>query len=306
MVKLRVGTRGSLLALTQTRLFTASLLAKNPDIELTERLIQTQGDISTAPLSQSPTPRLFVAALREALLARQVDFIVHSMKDLPAVPHPAIATACVPAREDVRDGLVSQYGLTLEELPADAIIGTSSPRRSAKIRELRPDLQVESIRGNIDTRMAKVFRGDYAATLLAMAGLNRINRAETVCQIFEPDVFVPAAGQGALSIECRADDVELVARLRMLDDVETRLTTHAERSVLVGLSAGCSTAIGATASISHDGLKLTSELAVESTGEAHRVTLRSESVSLDAAYSLGVSASTELLNHPIAHKAMWS
>ncbi|MFM5904520.1 MAG: hydroxymethylbilane synthase [Micrococcales bacterium] len=308
MTKFRVGTRGSLLALTQTRLFTSELLQSFAELELEEVLIQTQGDISTEPLSESKTPGLFVSALREALLENRVDFIIHSMKDLPANPYPGIATACVPVRQDPRDGLVSRQGLSLNELPGGSLVGTSSPRRAASIRRARPDLYVTSIRGNVDTRIAKVERGEYDATLLAMAGLNRISRADAVCQIFDAHHFVPAAGQGALAIECREEDTQLIEILSSLDHAETRLITTAERAVLSGLNAGCATAIGAVATYQNGLLKLTAELAVEQTGAAQRVDLEQPvSVSdLAAARTLGLQTAQRRLESPLAKEADWS
>lgn len=307
MNKLRVGTRGSLLALTQTRIFTTALVERNVGLSIEEVLIQTQGDVSSEPLNKSTTPGLFVSALREALLENQVDFIVHSMKDLPAKPFPGIVSACIPKREDSRDGLVSRGNLTLSQLPQGARVGTSSPRRTASILRSRPDLRIEPIRGNIDTRIAKVQRGEYDATLLAMAGLNRIGRADEVCQIFENDDFIPAAGQGALAIECREEDVSIRQMLAELDDPVTRLITAAERHVLVGLDAGCATAIGAHATFDGSRLTLRAELAVEETGEAELVTVESviEPNDFDSAQQLGLKAAKVLLESAIASKAAW-
>lgn len=307
MAKLRVGTRGSLLALTQTRLFISQLCEKHPDLEVEEVLIQTQGDISTEPLNQSKTPGLFVSALRDALLSHEVDFIVHSMKDLPALPFPGIETACIPLREDSRDGFVSRGNIPLMQLPAGAVVGTSSPRRAARVRQLRTDLTVTSIRGNIDTRIAKVEQGEFDATLLAMAGLNRIGRADMVCEIFENTDFIPAAGQGALSIECRSEDAYFRKLLAVLDDEETRLLVAAERHVLVGLDAGCATAIGAWASWEQGTLTLRAELSVESTGESQRVELSAE-LGLDEcprAQELGLEIASRLKASPIAERVAW-
>lgn len=307
MARLRVGTRGSLLALTQTRQFTSQLCAEHPGLEIDEVLIQTQGDVSSEPLSHSQTPGLFVSALRDALLNREVDLIIHSMKDLPAQPLPGIVTACIPVREDSRDGLVSKNNLTLEELPTGSRVGTSSPRRAASIRASRPDLTVTSIRGNIDTRIRKVDSGEFDATVLAMAGLNRIGRADVVCQIFEHNVITPAAGQGALSVECRELDNEILQLLAVLDDPHTRLLTSAERSVLVGLDAGCATAIGASATYAFGTLTLRAELSVEHTGESHCIE-RSEPLSIEdvgSAQRLGLSVAELLKNSPIAARVAW-
>jgi hydroxymethylbilane synthase len=303
--KLRVGTRASLLATTQTRLFTELLKRKFADLEIVEVLITTEGDTTETPLSESKTPGVFVSALRDALLANRVDFIVHSMKDLPAKPHPQIATACVPMREDPRDGLVANGGFGLQDLPAGSLVGTSSPRRAATIRKLRPDLRVASIRGNVDSRIAKVRSGQYDATLLAMAGLNRIGRESEANEQLDLSEFVPAPGQGALSVECRAQDLELRDLLSLFDDPITRLTTAAERSVLVGLSAGCATAIGAHAVYDGSSLRLTAELADAENGDFIRVVKTSSAATenLNAAFALGIAAADELLLSDIAKRA---
>lgn len=308
MPELRVGTRGSLLALTQTRAFVAALEQAHPGVKFHEVLIQTEGDKTSIPLNQATQPGLFVSALRDALLAGEVDFIVHSMKDLPAVAHPEILTACVPVREDNRDGLVARDGLTLDTLPAGSVVGTSSPRRTASLRSARPDLDIRPIRGNVDTRIAKVRRGEFDATLLAMAGLNRIGRSHEVSQIFAVDHFVPAAAQGALSVECRASDMALVKLLSHLEDPATRLTSTAERAVLRGLSAGCATAIGASATFIDGTLSLTAELAVEDTGASARVTETCETQlsDVESAELLGRRVANALLAHPIATDVAWA
>ena len=305
MRKLRVGTRGSLLALTQTRWFTQQLKELTPDLEVVEVLIQTEGDLSTAPLSESKNPGVFVSALREALLAGEVDFVVHSMKDLPAKPHPDIVTACVPEREDVRDALVSKNQLRLKELPIGALVGTSSPRRAASIRRLRPDLRVKSIRGNVDSRIQKVRTGEFDATVLAAAGLRRIGKESEACEFFDASDLVPAPGQGALSVECRTTDVEIARLLGSLNHQLTAVTTAAERSVLVGLDAGCATAIGAHAVLEGDELKLIAELSVEQTGESLLLS-SSAQINLEdlgRAQQLGLDLAMELLRSEIATRA---
>lgn len=285
---IRVGTRPSVLAVTQTRQFTSRLTARHPELRIEEVHITSAGDLSTEPLGRATTPGLFVSELRASLLAGETDLIIHSMKDLPARPHPGIVTACVPTREDPRDVLVSRDGRSLAELPAGSVIGTSSPRRTASIRRTRPDLVVIPIRGNVDTRLAKVQRGDYDATMLALAGLARIGRSHAASEIFDTTVVVPAAGQGALSVECREhDDTALL--LADLEDPLTRLVTTAERSVLVGLDAGCATAIGVTASLTGGRLTLLAELSREETGECERVEL-SEPLSADEIQSPGSGA----------------
>lgn len=307
MSEIRVGTRASLLALTQTRLFTKQFTEHYPNLSVSEVHIQTHGDVSTEPLSASKTPGMFVSALRESLLDGRVDVIIHSMKDLPAAPHDGIVTACVPQREDVRDALISRDGSTLMHLAPRAIVGTSSPRRAASIRRVRPDLEVTSIRGNVDTRLRKVTQGEYDATLLAVAGLNRIGRADAITEVLSNELFVPAAGQGALSVECRTEDLGLHEKLCALDDPLTRLTTTAERAVLLGLDAGCATAIGAFASYDGNELTLTAELAVEETGEASGISqrIRAHLTDYARASALGLSLAEQLRTDPIAAKAAW-
>lgn len=291
-----------MLALTQTRTLCDALVHEHPKLSIIEVPITTEGDGSAEPLSATKNPGVFVSALRDALLEGRVDVIVHSMKDLPAKPHPEIVTACVPAREDARDGFVSRDHVALAKLPAGAVVGTSSPRRAATLRRLRPDVQVVNIRGNIDTRIEKVMRGDVDATLLAMAGLNRIGRADVVAETFDSHDFVPAPAQGALAVECRANDEATRELLRSLNDDRVQLVTTAERSVLLGLDAGCSTAVGAFAEYTDGDLILTAELAVEKTGEADRVRVsaRLGLDELEAAEALGREAARQLLELPVA------
>lgn len=249
-----------MLAVTQTRWVCDHLREAVGDIDIVEHTIQTDGDRFTKPLSQSPTPGLFVSALRASLLSGEVDVIVHSMKDVPSYPEPGITLACVPDREDVRDALISRDGHTLDSLPAGALVGTSSPRRQVSILAARPDLRVDSIRGNIDTRIRKVMEGDYDATLLAVAGLKRAGLTHHITDILPADTFLPAPRQGALAVECRSDDREVLAMLAVLDDERLRLATEAERAVVEGVGAGCSTAIGALATWRGSTLHVVAEL----------------------------------------------
>lgn len=301
---IKVGTRASILARTQTRLFTDALKTAHPQLEVQEVLIQTEGDISITPLSQAKTPGIFVSALREALLANQVDLIVHSMKDLPAKEHPLIVTAAIPGREDFADVLVSKNDLPLEKLPKGAVIGTSSPRRTASIKRLRPDLEITEIRGNVDSRIQKVRSGSYDATILARAGLNRIGKGFELSQLLPIKEFLPAPGQGALAVEVLASNQELQSLVAPLDDETIRLITTAERSVLVGLEATCATAIGALAEFSAGQLTLMAELADPETGEADFVSKTIPAVITDLAKAkdLGIDVANELLAGPIAKR----
>ncbi|MFL6132972.1 MAG: hydroxymethylbilane synthase [Nocardioidaceae bacterium] len=246
---IRIGTRRSQLAMTQTG-YVADLLrdALGRDVELVE--VTTQGDVSGAPLATFGGVGVFVGALRDALLRGQVDLAVHSLKDLPTTPHEQITVAAVPVREDPRDVVVAREGLTLGELPHGARIGTGSPRRAAQLRALGLGFDVVAIRGNVDTRIRKVAQGDVDAVVLARAGIARLGRLDEVTEVLDPLQMLPAPGQGALAVECRAADSDLAAEVRSaIDDPRTRAAVSAERSVLAALEAGCSAPVGALAEV---------------------------------------------------------
>lgn len=245
----RIGTRGSHLALTQTG-HVAAALRKATSVETELVTITTDGDRSNEPLSRAGGTGLFTGALRDALLAGDCDVIVHSLKDLPTAPHPDLVVAAMPQREDPRDALCARDGLTLDALPAGARVGTGSPRRVAQLRALRPDLEVVDIRGNVDTRLGFVEKGELDAVILAGAGLRRIERTAAITEMLDIDRWPTAPGQGALAIEVRRGDEKLV---RALDHRPTRAAVTAERGVLALLEAGCSAPVGAHALID-DGL----------------------------------------------------
>jgi hydroxymethylbilane synthase len=192
---------------------------------------------------------VFVNALRDRLASGDIDFAVHSLKDLPTTPDPGIVLAAVPVRDDPRDALCGSAKLA--DLPRGARIGTGSPRRMAQLRGLRPELEIVPIRGNADTRLRKIADGELDAVVLAFAGLGRIGRLEAVAEVFEPDQMLPAPGQGALALECRADRSDLVELLGTLDDAPTRAAVTAERTILAALEAGCSAPVGAYATINN-------------------------------------------------------
>lgn len=257
MRTLRLGTRRSRLALTQSGGVAATLIAEHArDVELTE--VTTYGDVSAAPLEQIGGTGVFVSALREALVRGEVDLAVHSYKDLPTGPAPGLALAAVPPRADPRDVLVARDGLTLGELPRGARIGTGSPRRVAQLRALGLGLELVGVRGNVDTRLAKVASGELDAVVLARAGLQRLDRLDAVTETLDPMQVLPAPGQGALAVECREDDKELLELLGMLDDPDSRAATAAERSLLGALEAGCSAPVGGLAFVAEgeDGMEL--------------------------------------------------
>lgn len=245
----RVGTRASLLATTQSGVVAEMIRTRlGREVELVE--IATDGDRSQAagtPLSAGGVG-VFVSALRDALLAGEVDVAVHSLKDLPTYPADGIALAAVPPREDPRDVVVARDGLTLGELPVGSRVGTGSPRRVAQLHALGLGLDVVGVRGNVDTRIGKVRSGAYDAVVLARAGLARIGRLEEASEVLDPLQMLPAPGQGALAVECRADD-PLAVELGALDDAHARATSTAERAVLATLEGGCSAPIGAMAEI---------------------------------------------------------
>ena len=217
------------------------------EVELVE--VSTEGDRSAAPLATMGGTGVFVSALRDALLAGTVDLAVHSLKDLPTTPADGIALAAVPEREDPRDVVVARDGLTLGELPVGSRLGTGSPRRASQLEALGLGLDVQGIRGNVDTRIRKVREGEVDAVVLARAGLARLGRLDEVTEVLDPIQMLPAPGQGALAIECRSVDADLVAALALLDHPATRAAVTAERAVLSTLEAGCSAPLGALAEV---------------------------------------------------------
>ncbi len=241
---LRVGTRGSLLARAQTDAVVAAVAAP---VEIVP--IVTDGDRSTAALEQIGGTGVFVSALRSALLEGEIDVAVHSYKDLPTGDAEGIVIAAVPRREDPRDALVARDGLMLGQLPAGSRIGTGSPRRAAQLRALGLGFEIVPMRGNVDTRLRRVGEGAVDAVVLALAGLRRLGRDAEVTEILDPIQVLPAPGQGALAVECRASDTAAVLALRVIDDADTRAAVTAERAVLAELEAGCTAPVAALAEI---------------------------------------------------------
>jgi len=242
---LRLGTRASALALAQSGHVADSLRALGHDVELVH--ITTRGDASAAAITQLGGTGVFVTALRDALLADQVDLAVHSYKDLPTAVADGLVIAAVPPRQDARDVLVARDGLTLGELPTGATVGTGSPRRTAQLRALGLGLSVVPVRGNVDTRVRKVATGELDAVVLARAGLARLDRLAEVTEVLDPLQVLPAPAQGALAVECRLGP--LVDDLAVLDHADSRTTVDAERALLAFLEAGCSAPVGALAEV---------------------------------------------------------
>ena len=250
-----VGTRGSALARRQTSCVVQLLRAAWPGVECEERPIVTEGDRtqrSGEPLPEIGGKGLFTAELEQRLRAGELDLAVHSLKDLPTEEAPGIVVGAVCLREDVRDCLVSRDGLTLTELPAGAVVGTSSLRRTAQLRALRADLEVRSIRGNVDTRIRKVRDGEFGAAVLAAAGVKRLGLDGEVAEWLSADIMLPAPGQGAIAVQCRADDDRVLELLAAFDDLDARAATTAERAFLRELGGGCAAPVAAHAERADD------------------------------------------------------
>ncbi|GAA2818443.1 hydroxymethylbilane synthase [Saccharopolyspora taberi] len=247
---LRIGTRGSALAMAQTGWVAEQLEQAGYRTELVQ--VTTPGDRSMAPIAEIGVG-VFTSALREALADDEVDVAVHSYKDLPTAPDPRLSLAAVPVREDPRDALVARDGLTLGELPPGSLVGTGSPRRASQLRALGLGLEVRDIRGNVDTRMRKVTDGELDAVVLARAGLARVGRLAVITETLDPLQMLPAPAQGALAVECRVADVDTEHLLQsVLDDEASRVAVAAERAMLAALEAGCNAPVGALAEVVED------------------------------------------------------
>jgi hydroxymethylbilane synthase len=256
----RLGTRGSALARAQTERVVALLERAWPGLLAEVTPIETTGDRTQAsgePLPEIGGKGLFTLELEQALRTGQIDLAVHSLKDLPTEDVEGIVVGAVCEREDPRDCLVARDGLGHHELPAGAVVGTSSLRRAAQLRGLRHDLEIASVRGNVDTRVRKVREGELDAVVLAAAGVRRLGLEDAVTEWFDPASFLPAPGQGALAIQCRAEDEGAVHTLLLeIDDADARATTTAERTFLRRLDAGCTAPVGAYARVAGDGVHL--------------------------------------------------
>ncbi|MEX2445818.1 MAG: hydroxymethylbilane synthase [Dehalococcoidia bacterium] len=264
---LRAATRGSALALAQVEQV-ASALRAAASIELEPLTITTQGDRDReTPLTVLGGEGVFAAAVREAVLDGRADIAVHSLKDVPTAEVAGLVIAAVLERADPRDAFIGAGGRRLAELPAGARVGTSASRRVAMLRALRPDLEVVSIRGNVDTRLGKLAAGEYDGIVLAAAGLQRLGRLAEATQLFEAREFLPSPGQGAIAVECRAEDADTLALLTPIDHAPTRAAVTAERGVLAALGAGCNVAVGAYAEVDGDLVALRALLGGDVPGE---------------------------------------
>ena len=295
---IRLGTRGSTLALVQARIV-ADALGGDAAVEIVP--MRTEGDrLAEARLAAVGGKGLFVREIEEALLRGEIDLAVHSLKDLPAEPPAGLVLAAFPPREDPRDVLVTKAPATLDTLPAGARVGTSSPRRRALLLAARPDLAVEPIRGNVDTRLRKLAEGDWGAIVLAAAGLSRLGLQPTHAVALEPDVFVPAVGQGIIAVEARADDRATLAALARTDDPATRVCALAERAYLARLGASCHTPMAAHARLDGATLRMVALVA----GEDGRRVLRAAATAPAAdAERLGLELADTLLAQGAAELA---
>jgi hydroxymethylbilane synthase len=263
----RIGTRGSALALWQAHHIRDALRTRHPGLAVEVEIISTEGDrVQDRPLHEIGGKGLFVRAIEERLLDRSVDLAVHSMKDLPAFGPPGLVIACTPPREDPRDALVAPAGTTLATLPAGARLGTGSLRRGALARRLNPGVQIVPIRGNVPTRVGKVDGGELDAVLLAAAGLRRLDRAARIAEYLDPEGFCPAPAQGILALQCREDDAWVRGLLAPLADEHATLAAAAERGFVQRLGAGCTVPMGCHATRHGDELAVQG-LVVHPSGE---------------------------------------
>jgi len=251
--QIRIGTRGSKLAMGQAEQVAAELKRAYRDWEISLIRIRTKGDIFTdASFLQIGGKGLFVKELEEALLSGEIDLAVHSMKDLPTELPPGLCLAAITSREDPRDCLLSREGLTLKELPSGALIGTGSLRRQAQLQHFRPDLRIHPLRGNLDTRIRKLTTEGLDAIILAAAGLHRLGVEDLITEYISPKICLPAAGQGSLGVEVREEDEEMREALQILHHPESACSILAERAFLRGLGGGCQIPIGALGQVEED------------------------------------------------------
>jgi hydroxymethylbilane synthase len=292
-MSIRIATRGSMLALWQANWVKAELERREPGLAVELIVLKTRGDkILDRALAEVGGKGLFVKEIEDALLDGRAEIAVHSMKDLPAELAPGLEVVAIPEREDPRDALVVRPGLdarTLAALPQGARVGTSSLRRLCQLRALRPDLLIEPMRGNVDTRLGRVERGDFDAIVLACAGLRRLGHAGRISAALSVEESLPAVGQGALAIECRADDAATRARLRPLDHPSTACAVLAERAALARLQGGCQTPLGAYAVIEGDAIAIRAFVGAT---DGSRL-LRAERRGADP--SVGIAVADELL-----------
>lgn len=292
MKSLRIGTRGSALARWQAEFVRSGLARHGVAAELV--IIRTSGDRDRqSSLRVIGGKSVFTKELEDALVEERIDLAVHSMKDMPVTLPAGLEISAICEREDVRDALISRDGLKLDQLPSGARIGTSSLRRQAQLRHYRGDLEMVEMRGNVDTRLAKLAQGDYHAIVLAKAGLDRLGKSEQISEIMSPEICLPAAGQGAIGIETRKREDEFSPAVRKLSHHLSRVAVEAERTVLAGLEGGCQVPIGAWARMESGSLRIDARVLSADGGESIR---ESRTGSCENATELGRSVAAALLD----------
>lgn len=255
--KLRIGTRGSKLALAQTQIVIKSLGQQNEPFEYEITPIKTRGDLDNSkPLFYLDKKGIFEKEINDSVVKGDVDFAIHSVKDVPSTIHKDLVIASIPQRESVNDVLISKSRKRLKELPNGSIIGTSSLRRAIQIISFRNDFKVRPLRGNIDTRIEKALKGEYDAIILAEAGLKRLGKEQYISERFDPKRFLPAAGQGALALVCKKSDTKLVKFLHKIEHAPSRISINAERSFISKIEGGCRFPIAAYANLSSKNHKI--------------------------------------------------
>jgi hydroxymethylbilane synthase len=291
-MKLVIGTRGSKLALWQTDYIASLLKERFPDLEFEKRIIKTTGDkLRDAPLAKIGGKGLFVKEIDEAVARGDVDFAVHSMKDVPTELLPELTIAATPEREEVNDALISREGLPIEELPEGAVVGTSSLRRIAEVKNFRRDLEVKNLRGNVDTRLRKLKAGDYDAIVMAKAGLKRLGFEHEITQTLPVEQFTPSVGQGAIAVVARRDG-EVMDYLRAINHEESLARVKAERALLSSLGGGCQVPLGAYTEVSNNTLSIHAVVLSPDGGERVEVILKGK---VSDAERLGKAAAEALL-----------
>jgi hydroxymethylbilane synthase len=288
---IRIGTRGSKLALWQAEWVAGQLRQLGYVAQL--QIIATSGDVSTAPLSQVGGQGLFTKEIQRELLAERVDVAVHSLKDLPTLPIDGLCLAAVPPRETTADVLISRSGVGFAELPAGAKVGTGSSRRAAQLRHWRDDISVADIRGNVDSRLAKLDRGEFDAIVLAAAGLTRLGLTERITETLPSERILPAIGQGALGLECRASDSETRAALERLNDPPSLAEVRAERALLLKMLAGCLAPVAARGTARGNRVDLVARVL---SLDGRRVISGAASGEIDEAAAVGEQLAAEMLS----------
>jgi hydroxymethylbilane synthase len=295
-MKYLIGTRGSLLSLTQTNWVVSELKNKSPQTEFEIMTIKTQGDTDARPLFTINQKGIFEKEIDRAVAEKKVDFAVHSLKDIPADLPEDLVLACVPKREEANDVFISSDGSTLDTIKKGALVGTSSLRRAVQITRVRPDVTVKPIRGNIETRIRKVYDGEFDGVVLAQAGISRLH-LDVKFQRLSMDTFPPSPGQGALGIVSRRDSSSLIELLKQIEDPETRDAVEAERSLSMFVDSGCRFPVGAFAHRDNNRLKL--KVIVYSIDGSKSIMVEKESET-SKANDLGKQAATELKEKGIA------